>query len=426
MADPKIVGPDIVFSTCGLSTFQADFAGLLTAAEVKELRWLVSRSGGQFEPAGSTGPVLSLELPPAPQGYSWRLKVVSAVKQLEAELLLTVIGMTTEPYVQLTAPIAESDIAEVTLPKSKAVRYMAPTSAEGGVFEVGRRTHYKRTKPATDNIGLKSAEPGQGPRFDGRALAPRSDIGHWAMILQASTVAEGGQSFVAANTYDNARMTFGLLQFTPHVPNAQLVLLLRTWLAREDADLYFPMLKLQEVGGKRLIHDRAGKLLEDEHSNEALQRVLNPDLSRIDGAEKQVLASLIYLARTDARTCLDQVKLGVSNFKGYLHGLKGLGIDGRPDYVCALVCDIRNQGRSGPMTVSQCLRLDQAGKAEHDKVYRALLSIKGRLDDKEKVYEFASRVRHVDAAIQDMRASGELGKLKYDEATGGFVPIEIK
>ena len=110
----------------------------------------------------------------------------------------------------------------------------------------------------------------------------------------------------------------------------------------EAAD-YFPALRL--AGGR--IADPSVPL-ESATSTTGLMNLLNPNGDRVDADEVLNAARLIdwswryYVARQA------QVGIGVQAFRKILRGAaRQVAIDGESDAVCAVVADIRHQGRGG-------------------------------------------------------------------------------
>lgn len=410
MADKTISidGPDAAFFTTDSVTLKANCGGTWTAAEKQALAWSVARGGDEFEPAGQ-GPELRLPLAnkaaKAKWGYGCRVRV-GLSPAVQATRGLAVIGIGTTPYTALTVAIAPGDITTRPLEKSKRVRSIATLGT--AKFSIGLHQTYQ------GRLGLGMADSDQGPHYSARTFWPL--FGPWAALVEATTRVEGSQTFAAVNTYDDARITFGLVQFGAHYYDANLILLLRRWLARSDAGYYFPNLRLKKVDGKDRIHDANGNLIDtaSDPRNKALLDLLNPVSNAIDDAEAVLMAALVHLARHDPQTCVDQVRLAIRNFSSYLKDLKGKEIDGRPDYIAVLVCDIRNQGRASKADIEKCLR-DATGRLSDARAYRALLALKGKNN------AFAARVEHLAKAIQRMREQGLLGLYRYDETAGDFV-----
>jgi len=412
MADKtiQIEAPQAVFYGNGRLTLKAKCGGTWSAEEIKSLAWSIGNADGSvFEAAGS-GPELSLPLARKnvrrKWGYGCRVRV-SFSPTLHATHGLAVIGMGGTPYAPLAAPIASGAVKVHELPDSKRKRSIATLGKTS--FSIGLHQSYD------GRLGLGLIDYSEGPHFSANAFWPL--FGPWAAVVEATTRVEGAQSFVAVNTYDSARITFGLVQFAAHFYDANLVPLLRRWLARKDAAFYFPYLSLKKVDGKDRIHDASGKLLDTktDPNNTALLDLLNPDGKLVDQNEELLMAGLVHLTRHDPQTCVDQVAQAIRNFRSYLEDMKGKGIHGRPDYIAVVICDIRNQGRASLDDIEKCLKDAQGKPIPDDKAYKALLKLKG------KKAKFATRVEELKEAVRKMRDQGLLGRFLYDENSAEFV-----
>jgi hypothetical protein len=118
------------------------------------------------------------------------------------------------------------------------------------------------------------------------------------------------------------------------------------------------------------------------------------------------------LHRHDPQACLDQMALAVSNFKRHLKAFHGAGIDARPDYICALICDIRNQGRAGIGDVKKLLRKNNED-VPNNELFEALLGIGATT--------YAGRIKGLRKRLGELIAAKRMGIKAYDEVTGDFV-----
>jgi hypothetical protein len=403
----SIKGPALSYSSEGLLHFDADCGGIWSDEEKAGLRWNVVDVVGKTVGTGGTGPSFHLRLATSPTGYA--LQVQLGTLDVKAPpLIVSVVGMSVKPYGALAGPIAATSLRSRALSgKNKRIKYTA--SIGNAVYCAGVETHYGT------NIGLGLTGSNEGPRYSAATFAPI--VGHWAYILEPTALVEGKGAFSAINSYDGARVTFGFVQFTLNQQDANLVLLLRKWLQRTDGARYFPGLQLLEKNGKKRIYDNAGVLLENDKNNSELLDRVNPNKQSIDDAEKCFLASLMHLARHAPETCKDQVELAVQYFKGYLVAMEGDGIDRRPDYICAVICDIRNQGRAKLPEIRSCLVAADGTPLPDSAAYEKLL----RIGAKKKNSPYLNRVSNLRAYLGKQIESGVLGNKLYDENTGDFI-----
>jgi hypothetical protein len=228
-------------------------------------------------------------------------------------------------------------------------------------------------------------------------------LGVWAQLLGVTVEGEGRGRYTTLNTWDRAAFTFGFLQFGAHVPDGDFVQWLRAVLARPEAADYFPTLHV--AGGR--ISDASGPL-ESAASSSRLMAFLNPNGDRVDAAEILNAARLMDWTRRHPETQALQVEVAVKAFRELLkQATRKVPIDGESDAVCAVVADIRHQGRGGAgvwASIAEAL-------AAPDKL-KALLDIGADA--------YPERCRTVGAAIRAKLAAGLLGTSVYRAAMGEF------
>jgi hypothetical protein len=252
-------------------------------------------------------------------------------------------------------------------------------------------------------LGLFNSADPVGPFYRGTDW--ENDFGLRARLLEPTAKAESEGNFVALNTWDAARFTFGFVQFAAHTPNENFVVVLRRLLALPLAAQYFPDLSL--IGGH--IHHATLGPLESTGSTAALQRFFNPDPAVIDaGSEVAHAARLMHWTRADPGARGAQVAYAVDKMREYLVR-KAADVHGFRDTVCLLVWDIAHQGRAQ----SYAQQVKPALQALDPEA--ALLAIGA---DK-----FPGRIATLRGEIARLRGAGVLDRHKYDRATQSFIPV---
>ncbi|MBY0319550.1 MAG: hypothetical protein K2X72_12570 [Reyranella sp.] len=269
-------------------------------------------------------------------------------------------------------------------------------------FKIGTRVYFKRQ----DRWGLSFYGDDGDPSYDA-ALYP--DLGAWAQLLDVTVRGEGKGRFTTLNTYDRAAFTFGFLQFAAHVPDGDFVRWFRAVLARPEAADYFPTLRL--VGGRIAVATSDGtQPLESPASTSGLMAFLNPNGDRVDAEEIVNAARLIDWTRRQAETRALQVEGAASTFRALLKSAaRRVPLDGESDAVCAVIADIRHQGRGG----DDVWNLIRTALTAADKL-EALLAIGAD--------EYGERCQAVGEQVRRKLASGKLGAAVYRKNTADFQP----
>jgi len=276
--------------------------------------------------------------------------------------------------------------------------YWAQTEQEEPFF-VGRRMRYGA------RLGLSNI-------FGGSPLTPLTyqaenyvpDFGIWAQIIAPTAACEGG-SFLALNSYDRAGFTFGVTQFAAHVPNGDLVRLLRALLARPEAADYFPMLRLID-GQIHLADTGSVQPLEGPDSTAALMAWLNPSGEVIDDAEIEAAARLIHWTRRSRAVRLAQIAQTISSFTAYLRRAgRKVPMEGRVAAQCCVIADLLHHGRGGRQVWAAVGRALAAADP-----LNALLAIGG-----------ASWPERVDMLHRHIAALPDLHRWRWSVAEAGFV-----
>lgn len=269
-------------------------------------------------------------------------------------------------------------------------------------FLVGKETVYQHTKHGLYNLSIPN----------GLAYKPddyKNEYGFWAHFIAPTAKAESNNSFVCLNTYDRARFTFSFMQYAAHVPNGDFVRFFKELLALPNAPDYFPKLVVQN--NRIFYRESSGTLtqLEDNASTEGLMKYLNPTLDQIENQEIICAARMVHWAINDAKHRRIQVKVAVEHFKENMKQYaQSYNLDGFPDKVCQVVCDIRHQGRASSQQIINALNTG----GNFETAYNRLLQLGQPL--------YASRISTVRTVIKNLTDAGIFGK-KYKKSTNEFV-----
>ena len=271
-------------------------------------------------------------------------------------------------------------------------------SADGGpAFFVGRRVPYE------GNIGLYNIFAGTKiEKLNYAASDFAGGHGFWSLFIEPTAICEG-RNFLALNTYDSARFTFGFGQFAAHVPQGDFVRYFRAMLSLPNAADYFPHLAV--ISGHVCKTDGpAPAPLETDTSTKDLMDYLNPDSSEVQDAEVVAAAKLIHWTSQAPAARDVQVGQMISTYKGFMQRADSrVGIDGRPASQCAVIADILHHGRGGRMTWPL---IDAALKSS--KPFEALVAIGApKWDSRKKKLKDAINARPPFAAKKWSRASGD-------------------
>ena len=266
----------------------------------------------------------------------------------------------------------------------------------GPPFLIGSGTTYQSSRGLVNEHGVLLYDP-----------ARYSQFGQWAQLIDCTCVCESHRVLTCLNTYDRARFTFGCLQFAAHVPDGDFVKWFRSLLQRSDADSYFPDLAV--VNG-RICHTAGGGQtpLESAQSSAGLMTYLNADPTKVDAAETLAAARLIYWSMREPAVGDAQVDVGASIFRTTIASRANqLGLDGRPDYIIAVVMDILHQGRGSIGDIEAAL----AGSATETQLDR-LLGVGAA--------SYPTRCATLRDTIEAKRQAGSLGTHVYDGRAKDF------
>ncbi|HEY0658064.1 MAG TPA: hypothetical protein VGD05_06305 [Pyrinomonadaceae bacterium] len=289
-----------------------------------------------------------------------------------------------------------------TFSQSGTSRFAQVIGSGDPKFLVGKETVYERTKHGLYNYSI----PG------GLVYKPdeyKAEYGFWAHFIAPTAKAESNNSFVCLNTYDRAKFTFGFMQFAAHVPNGDFVRYFKELLDLPVARDYFP--KLVVKNNRIFYRESSGTLtqLEDDTTTEGFMKYLNPSLDQIENQEIICAARLVHWAMKDAAHRRIQVKVSIELFKEDMkRHAQSYNLDGYPDKVCQVICDIRHQGRA---TSQQIINALNTG-GNFETAYARLLQFGQPL--------YASRINTVRTVIKNLIDAGIFGK-KYKKSTNDFV-----
>ena len=274
-------------------------------------------------------------------------------------------------------------------------------------FLIGKETVYQ------GNSGLFNVADAPGLSFKPEDF--EAEYGFWAYFITPTAMCESKGSFFCLNTYDRAKFTFSFMQYAAHVPNGDFVIFLRKLLGLGLAQEYFPRLQLKDG----MIHYRNANgslsLLESapgEVENTALMKYLNPSLDEIEFQERITAARFVHWAMNDPAHRELQVEVAVSLFKNNMAGYaRQYNLNGAPDEICLVICDIRHQGRARSNHIINALNTN----GNTQKALQNLLEL-GQV-------HYPERIRTLKTKIQELKAQGRLGIKKYNLATKDFVNL---
>ena len=268
-------------------------------------------------------------------------------------------------------------------------------------FLVGKETVY------LGSHGLMNTSIPAGAAYDAAAYV--GDHGFWAHCIAPTAKGESNYSFTCLNTYDRAKFTIGFMQYAAHVPNGDFVKFFRELLMLPSGPFYFPKLSIQN--GRIFYREASGSLtqLENDASTQGLMDYLNPTLDGIENQELICSARLVHWATKDQANRDLQVKVAVEHYKANLKRYAAsYNLDGHPDKVCQVVCDIRHQGRATSQQIIDALNTG----GNYELAFNKLLQL-GQP-------KYASRIATIRAVINKLVADGIFGKT-YKFSTNDFV-----
>ncbi len=276
--------------------------------------------------------------------------------------------------------------------------------------------HFATTAGTRFYIGTETVYQGRHGLFnyklsDGPVYKPEdydAAFGHWAWFIAPTAECESKGSFHCLNTYDRAAFTFTFMQFAAHVPEGDFVIFFRRLLQLPEAKDYFPFLELRDG---RIWYARNGgaSQLETSGSTQALMNYLNSDPNSVDNQELITSARFIHWAQNRQSHRDIQVLTAMDLFKENMleHGTR-FNLDGWPDYICQVICDIFHQGRAKYALVHEIL----LSTNNRDTIYTKLLNIGAGA--------YPDRIRTLKAVHKTLRDTGRFVKV-YDAGVRDFV-----
>ncbi len=286
----------------------------------------------------------------------------------------------------------------------------AREASDGQKFLVGREVN--QASKGFFGINVPVADY-WGPEFAAEDYVDAFD--HWACLLEVTGFCESKNRFVLVNTYDRAKFTFGFYQLAAHTPRDNLILLFHELAGLSSFKDYFPELKIRNGRLSRVDSNGGVTDLETEMATgpggeinlQLFMNYLNPNRKLIDEQEVLHAARLIHWTVNDPKARAAQVRVSADILQTKMaqrHHPK-LGLDGRSDVTCAILCDILHQGRA---TYAELRTVLQAANPDE-----ALLSFKDA--------SFKNRNRSLRTAIEKSKAQGKLGTRTYSAAANEFV-----
>jgi len=267
---------------------------------------------------------------------------------------------------------------------------------DGQRFFIGSRVSYKESKGLMNVVGT-TAQMYNRETY--------GQYGMWASFIYPTAKSEGAL-FHTLNTYDRARFTFTFLQYAAHVPNGDFVRFLRRLLELKQARDYFPDLVISENRICRTVGNRL-TVLETDASTAGLMDYLNPSMSEVEDTEVIQSARFVHWAQNDPEHRNLQVDLGIQHFKERMANYAvSYSLDGKSDLLCAVIADIRHQGRGTSADILIALK--------DDKPFDALLKVGAE--------KYPERIKTLKAELGALQQKGVLGIYKYKLASKDFVP----
>jgi hypothetical protein len=280
---------------------------------------------------------------------------------------------------------------------------------EGDTFQIGRDVGFDKGRLR----GLMTVREDGYTQYDPDNW--REEFGVWADILAATAWVESECDLCTVNTYDDARFTFGMMQWAAHTANANFVVLFQRLLARPEASYYFPDLCLVNAR----IAQRSGNgvvALESADSTSLLQNFLNPDPREVGEGEVTIAAKLMHWIRTEPDVQALVIRFALEAHQNLLRDEVDpkVGLDGRTDVEVLLCLDIRHQGRGSYDLMKRALKDPERSVAE-------LLKIGVPADPSKDRFGAITRTKELKKRILDGIGSARLGRRRYDRASGQMV-----
>ena len=270
-------------------------------------------------------------------------------------------------------------------------------------FFVGFKTYYE----AQDGHGIYNAL--QNTNLVYKSSDYLEEFGFYAQFIEPTTKVESNGSFICLNTYDKAYFTFGFMQFAIHVPNGDFVNFFKKLLLFENAENYFPRL--------RLINDRIFYIsdngtkneLESENSTKPLMEYFNPSLKEVENQELICAARMVHWATNDLEHRKLQVSESINLYKNNMKKYhKRFGLDSFPAKICFMICDILHHGRGKYDRIANAINTN----GNYEKAFLNLCSI-GEVN-------YSTRINTLKKILNEQEKK-EIFNKKYDAKTNSFI-----
>ena len=369
---------------------------------VAGIKWTYKEPGRVPQPLG-TGPV-ALYVPPAK--LSGQTVQISAKNRGSAAVTVD-ISLTARTATLPTGPV------KCVLPQgwTKSLLHHAVSVDGEEPFLVGRRMYWAyrapRAKKKTVYRGLQLGVRDALFFYEPSAYPVHRN---WADLIACSTEVEGSGAFEAVNTHDQTNFTFGLIQFAAHTYNTNFHAYLRAAFLgfSTQASRYFPELRLhanrKDFEGKDSASgDWITLTSADDPKNLELRRFIKPKDTEVTASEVLFAGRMVHWVRAEPGMRRLMVDAAVERAKADCRAFAS-DLDGKGIAVCALVFDIRLQGRGGDDAVD---RIRKALRSK--KPFEGLLAIHTKQEKK--------RVTDLEKAITKRFAGS---KLTYAAAMGEF------
>jgi hypothetical protein len=377
-------------------------------------------------------------------GFAWggRFAPASLRDGMHFELAVT-NPMSTAPIVvtpgtvtPATGSAAQINVMEEVIDGLRSWTFLDPRT--GLKRQAGKIVSYSLADPATKALiktrGLSRyggfpEEP--APKYSAQDWRPA--FGYWADLIEPTAEGESRRHFTCVNSYDRAAFTFGCFQFAAHTPERNLIRLFRALLKIPDeAVTYFPELSLVQdrvhllQGGQTISLEgpaqRADKLARLDAKGVPVEQgrfmdYLNGSLVSAERDEALAAARLITWATHSPAHRQAQVVEGIWHAELLLRDthqrLSKLGatLQGAPISLCAMIFDIRHQGRSHPA---------------HKTAIAGLAAALSSADPMDMLCEFSAeahgpRIETVRQKIESGLSASSFAPLRYDASLAAFV-----
>lgn len=285
--------------------------------------------------------------------------------------------------------------------KGKIAFYAKRAGSNEAEFFIGFKTKYK------DRFGLYNSSQSSNLIYKG--LDYENEFGFFAFFIEPTTKAESNSSFICLNTYDRAYFTFGFMQFAVHVPNGDFIHFLKKLLSLQNANDYFPRLKIINERIFYIADNGTKTQLEFDETSKALMEYFNPTTNEVEQQELICSARMIHWATHDPEHRKIQVGESINLYKNNLKKYhKRFGIDGYPAKICFMICDILHHGRATYDRIGYAL--DTNGNFE--KAFINLCSI-GEVN-------YSERINTLKKSIKILETSGIFNRF-YRASSNSFV-----